>query len=754
MLVKDGLDARRWSDALSSHIPLLLDFVVALQSERTGSLLAAAGDATAAGKLGALRTTTDSVLQKTTDIGPELQNLNAEAISRSFPAFVAAVQKLPPIRKSVDEHRATSTDIDGYYSNLTGILVSGLNDMGRASKDPKSVGLEMVAANLCHAADLHSRSVGLASTTLANDSPLAPRERLMYEQLAGGFRSQLDASAPQMTEAGRSQYEQLTASPDWQLISNADAGLSESGELSVPASEWTAAQDRIGGKLRTLWSDSYRHAQDVSYEEANKQIEQSSIAGVAALVVAILSLIISVRIARTLVRRLRSLRNKTLELADKTLPSMMRRLQEGQSVDVDSELGRADEGRDELGEVAEAFHSAQRAALAAAAAEAETRNGFNKVFLDIARRSQVVVHQQLAVLDTAESKQDDPEHLELLFELDHLATRARRNAENLLILGGGQPGRKWRRPVSLEEIARSAISETRDFARVNAVRLPEVWVHGKVVADLIHLLAELVDNATAFSPPGSPVAVRGNLVGNGAVIEIEDQGLGIRPEDRDRLNELLSSPPDFQQMASTGHRQLGLFVVGQLAQRHNIKVKLSESAYGGVSAVTLLPAALLEGVAEAQQAVIEDQGFHAYNSPLHPLAPTSTEDMPDFYESYSAPRDVPPPQPTRESFASIQIEIEPTERPIPVVRTSGSGDRASRAPLPKRRRQTHLAPQLQIENTTAEHALPQGPPAGPTRGRRSAADARNAMSSLQKGTRQGRGFDTQTMSGNGWSGNE
>ncbi|MFE3188438.1 nitrate- and nitrite sensing domain-containing protein [Nocardia sp. NPDC059240] len=753
-LVKDGIEARQWSDALSSHIPLLLDFVLALQEERTDSLLAATGDSTAASKLGALRTTTDVVLQRTTDVGPELQKLNSEAVSRSFPAFIAALQKLPTIRKSVDEHRATPTDIDGVYSDLTSTLVTGLNDMGRASKDPESVGVEMVAAYLLHAADLHSRSVGLASTVIADDGALAPRERLMYQQFVGGFRSQLDATTPQMTAASRSLYGQLTAGPDWQLVSTADEGLSATGTLSVPSAEWTAAQTRISDKLRTLWSESYRHAQDVSASEANSQIEQSSIAGIAALAVAVVTLLISIRIATSLVRRLKSLRNKTLELAEHTLPSMMQRLQDGHVVDVDSELGRADEGSDELGQVAEAIYSAQRAALTAAAAEAQTRNGFNKVFLDIARRSQVVVHQQLAVLDTAESKQDDPEHLELLFQLDHLATRARRNAENLLILGGGQPGRKWRRPVSLEDIARSAISETRDFARVNAVRLPEVSVHGKVVADLIHLLAELVDNATAFSPPGSPVALRGNLVGNGAVIEIEDQGLGIRPDDRDRLNELLVSPPDFQQMASTGHRQLGLFVVGQLAQRHNIKVKLSESAYGGISAVTLIPAALLDGIAEAQHNVVDEQGFLASNSPLHPVAPTSTEDMPDLYEPYYEPESLLPPQPARESFASIQVEIAPSERPLTVVRTSSSGERG-RAPLPKRARQTHLAPQLQIEDTTTQHALSQGPPTSPARAaRRSAADARNAMSSLQKGTRQGRGFDTQTMNRNGWPGNE
>ena len=249
------------------------------------------------------------------------------------------------------------------------------------------------------------------------------------------------------------------------------------------------------------------------------------------LVLSAAAFLIAVRMANALVRRLRRLRTNTLEVAGERLPSMVRRIGDGEEVDVDAELVRVDHGTDEIGQVAEAFETAQRTAVAAAAAEAKTRGGFNKVFLDIAHRSQVVVHRQLEVLDVAESKQGDPEHLELLFQLDHLATYARRNAENLLILGGGQAGRKWRTPVALEEIVRSAISETEDFARVSAVRLPDVKVLGNVVADLIHLLAELVDNATSFSPPDSPVTVRGNLVGKGTVVEVEDQGLGISFED-------------------------------------------------------------------------------------------------------------------------------------------------------------------------------------------------------------------------------
>jgi signal transduction histidine kinase len=158
--------------------------------------------------------------------------------------------------------------------------------------------------------------------------------------------------------------------------------------------------------------------------------------------------------------------------------------------------------------------------LRAAVTEAKTREGVWAVFLNIAHRSQTVVHRQLEILDKAEHQQEDPDQLQMLFELDQLATRARRNAENLIILGGEQPGRRWRSPVPLMDFVRSAFAEAEDYTRVDLSRLPGVTIVGNVVADLIHLLAELVDNATAFSPPESPVTVMGNIVGNGAVVEI------------------------------------------------------------------------------------------------------------------------------------------------------------------------------------------------------------------------------------------
>ena len=412
----------------------------------------------------------------------------------------------------------------------------------------------------------------------------------------------------------------------------------------------------------------------------------------------------------------------------------MARLGDGERVDVESELGRLDYGTDEVGQVAEAFNTAQRTAVTAAVAEARTRSGISKVFLDIAHRSQLVVHRQLELLDVAEARQGDPEHLELLFQLDHLATRARRNAENLVVLGGGQPGRKWRRSAALEDVVRSAVSETEHFARVDTVRLPAVQVQGSIVGDLVHLLAELVDNATAFSPPDAPVTVRGGVVGKGVVVEVEDQGLGIEHAERERLNETLRDPPGFQAMALSGQRHLGLFVVGQLAQRNGIAVSLLESAYGGVKAIVLIPADVVETQAGGDDgpAAPSRAGRHEQR-PAVP-AQAGREPVPrlsggDGADSLGRTTGAPAAEPVGDRRRPA-APAAPT-REIAAGRAPGQAMQV-RASLPRRERLANLAPGLRPDaGEAADHAVSRRP-------RRSPEEARGSMSAFQRGTRLGR----------------
>jgi HAMP domain-containing protein len=364
--------------------------------------------------------------------------------------------------------------------------------------------------------------------------------------------------------------------------------------LPLARPDWRAASGRLSAALVALQSRHLAYSAGIARQVGTQQITTALLGSLALLAFAVVVLIISLAVSRRLIGRLQRLRQQTIELSRDRLPDLVQRLQEGQAVDVDAELPPLDYGSDEIGQVAAAFGEAQRTAVAAAAAEAETRSGLRRVFLDIAHRSQAIVYRQLKVLDQAERTQEDPDQLELLFQLDHLSTRARRNAENLIILGGGQAGRHWRNPVSLHQLIRSAISEAEDYTRVKIASVPGVTVTVAAVADLIHLLAELVDNATRFSPPMSRVEVRANLVGRGVAIEIEDQGLGIDPELIEQFNRTLHDPPDFQVMALAVEPRLGLFVVARLAARHGIRVTLTVSAaYGGTKVVVLVPAAVL-----------------------------------------------------------------------------------------------------------------------------------------------------------------
>ncbi|MEV6657236.1 sensor histidine kinase [Nocardia fluminea] len=729
--IDDGLAARRWSERVSLQIDLTLDLIADLQTERTASLRALVGDAEALATLPARRMETDANLKQLSEVAALLTELNPAAMD-SARLFEALMSQISPLRRTVDSGQATSTDIDDFYTRLVGTAPIGIVDTAKTAPQGRTAADEIVVADLIRAADLHSRAVGRAWVALTSEVTMTPADRQLYARLVGAFHSRLDAAVEQVSGVDKARFDKLVLSNEWRAMTAAEDSLTLVGRLPVEFGEWSRVQEIVSAELQALVRSHFRNSEQAAKESAEAQLRRSIVVGTGVLLMALATSVVAMRLANRLIRRLRSLRARTVEMTEITLPSILERLDDGRAVDVDAELALADDGADEIGDVARAFNNAQRTAFAAAAAEVRTRSGVNRVFSDIARRSQVVVHQQLKVLDVAEAKQNDPEHLELLFQLDHLATRARRNAENLLILGGGQPGRRWRQPVSVEEIVRSAISETKDFTRVSAVRLPEVHVAGAAVADLIHLLAELIDNATAFSPPDSPVTVRGNLVGKGLVIEVEDQGLGIRFEDRERLNQVLREPSGFQQMALTGHRNLGLFVVGHLAGRHGIGVNLLESAYGGVKAIALLADTLLVDGGGGISDMPDSPGSLNRSDP-HATPPLAVDHVPQWTEIGEKSNGAAPP-----------FEVQRTDSllPYPPITARQEIGRAVRVPpalgktpLPRRERLTNLAPQLRLTDNGAEA---EAPSRGAARGR-SADEVRNSMTAFQSGTRQGRG---------------
>ena len=300
--------------------------------------------------------------------------------------------------------------------------------------------------------------------------------------------------------------------------------------------------------------------------------------------------------ARRLSRDISSLEMSARRFADHQLPQLVERLHRGEEVDLESELSpSARTNITELARAAAALASVQRTAVTAAVTEANLRSGISQVFVSLARRSQSLLQRQLRLLDDLERKAVDPGTLADLFPLDHLTTRMRRHAEGLIILSGSVPGRAWSSPVPVIDVVRGAIAEVEDYKRITVVTTSEDMVAGSAVADMIHLLAELIENAALFSPSGTRVEVKAERVGNGFAFEIEDRGLGIKPEELDVINLRLSSPADFD-LANAD--QLGLFVVGKLAARHEVRVFLRPSPYGGTTAIVLLPSDMITPDAE------------------------------------------------------------------------------------------------------------------------------------------------------------
>ncbi|MFF0811347.1 sensor histidine kinase [Streptomyces albogriseolus] len=218
-----------------------------------------------------------------------------------------------------------------------------------------------------------------------------------------------------------------------------------------------------------------------------------------------------------------------------------------------------------------------------------------EVFVNLARRLQSLVHREISILDELENEMEDPDLLKGLFHVDHLATRIRRHAENLAVLGGAVSRRQWSNPVPMTEVLRSAVAEVEQYSRVKLVPPVDGTLRGHAVADVIHLLAELVENATVFSAPHTHVLLRANLVTSGLAVEVEDRGLGMPVGEQDRMNALLADPDQVQVASLLADGRIGLFVVSQLARRHGIHVRLQTNIYGGVQAVLVVPQSLLGG---------------------------------------------------------------------------------------------------------------------------------------------------------------
>ncbi|MEU1853264.1 nitrate- and nitrite sensing domain-containing protein [Streptomyces sp. NPDC019990] len=566
-----------------------------LQEERRQTLVHLA-DPRASDGLAALRRSREATDKAVSSIrenagNPDVRDAMGADTDERLTAVLDAFEGIEPLRRSVEDGTVDRAQALSLYNRLVEpcyVLLANLHVVDNVELDKQYRAL----VNLARARELLSREDALLGSALVVGR-ISHSEKRDISDLVAQRTLMYDVNLPLLPVAERDRYESFWKNASSAPLRVAEEAVRDSGSgdpRGVTAKSWDGAAGNVLDELGTLNDQANDRYQDRVHPVAVGVIAKAVIAGALGLMALLVSLFLSVRVGRTLIRDLRQLRLEAHEASGVRLPSVMRRLSAGEQVDIETEVPRLEYDKNEMGEVGQALNTLQRAAVEAAVKQAELRAGVSEVFVNLARRSQVLLHKQLTLLDAMERRTEDTEELADLFRLDHLTTRMRRHAEGLVILSGAAPSRQWRKPVQLMDVVRAAVAEVEDYERIEVRRLPRIAVTGPAVADLTHLVAELLENATVFSPPHTAVQVMGERVANGFTLEIHDRGLGMAAEALLDANLRLAETPEFE-LSDTD--RLGLFVVSRLAQRQNVRVSLQPSPYGGTTAVVFIPDALL-----------------------------------------------------------------------------------------------------------------------------------------------------------------
>ncbi|MFF5339474.1 nitrate- and nitrite sensing domain-containing protein [Streptomyces althioticus] len=558
-------------------------------------------------------------------------------ISDRLYSVLGSVGSLEYYRGQIDDPRdITAEEALEQYTSVIDDQIHAFQELSQVD-DGDLTSQAQPLVSLEHAAELVSREDALLTLAWPSGRLEAEHRREFAELVHTRRWLVADQITPALTGDLKTQTERILASPEWraleavedQVLATPAEGKAQEVELPDLRDRWSDAMDTVAPQYDAMIRQQTAALLTRSADEARSLLVTAASLSAAGLLALLLCVSLSWRITRSLSRRLRGLRLATLGLAQERLPDVVARLERGEKVDPESATTPLDYGHDELGQVAQAFNTAQRTAVHTAVELADTRRGFQKIILGIARQSQNLVNLQLSKLDALERRHTDPEVLKGLYELDSAASQLRRYEENLVIVSGERPGRTWSEPVALIDILRSAVGEVAEYQRVEVFADEEVSLAPPAVADVIHLLAELIDNATAYSPAPSPVTVRTAMVAKGLAVEVEDRGLGMSEEDYASLNANLAEPPQFDVVALADDLRLGMFVISQLAHRHGVTVTLRPSPYGGTTAIVLVPHEVVvvtdepsdtaRGASAAEDAPVKDASPQDASSPLRPL---------------------------------------------------------------------------------------------------------------------------------------
>ncbi|HEX3963464.1 MAG TPA: nitrate- and nitrite sensing domain-containing protein, partial [Trebonia sp.] len=502
-------------------------------------------------------------------------------------ALITDLGGIDALRRSVDSGAVTPSAAFQAYSGVIDAefhyFLTDAHQRGSTSLVAISVG----AVDGAYALEMAGREAAVINGALSSGGQLTPAIRQLFAASAAERHELLAETQALVTPGLYANY--VNDTPAYRQFQAMETQIlaSAGGRVPVSATAWNSATGAYLAATQKTEAANATTLSSMSGSQSDGQVTEAVIVGGIGLAAVAASVFLLTWFGRKVTKDLTRLNASVRDMAEERLPRVVGLLRRGEDVDVLAESPPPDKSSiSEVSTIAESFATVQGAAVAAAVDQARLRKGVNQVFLNISMRNQSLLYRQLKMLDSMERKTSDPGALAELFRLDHLTTRMRRHAEGLIILSGSTPDRGRREPVPVIDVLRAAVAEVEDYVRVDVVSESRDLVVGSAVSDMIHLLAELVENAAVFSPPNTRIEVRADRVGTGLVAEIDDRGLGLSDADRDAVNRRLASPPEFDLANSD---QLGLFIVSQLATRHRVMVSLRESAYGGTTAIVRLP---------------------------------------------------------------------------------------------------------------------------------------------------------------------
>ncbi|MEH1093392.1 sensor histidine kinase [Micromonospora sp. CPCC 205739] len=535
------------------------------------------------------------------------QRLEIEDLPASFETLLDRIDKelsdLPGTRSQVYNGKLSLSNAVGSYQDLIDQLISVRDSATQLAGDNDLSDRMRASAAVAREKEFLSLRRVAVHRVLLRKSYIAPlRDDFIASEKGEELARRTFQSVANQSE--HELYQQTVAGSDLRQAETYSGFIKSRDTESIDGVEfgrdqWDAAMVANAALIRTvevkLDGKVVRQAEDLRSDVQRQVFLETGLL----LSMLLLAILFAYLVARSMARSLRDLRQGALSIAQYGLPQAVARLRDPQ---VSGQLSPAQlanqiaeplpvRSKDEFGQVTEAFNAVHLEAVRTAAEQAALRSSVATMFVNLARRSQILVDRLIGHLDRLERGEEDPDRLAELFQLDHLATRMRRNDENLLVLAGADSTRVQREPAALIDVLRAAQSEVEHYTRIEfGIIDRDIEVAAHAVNDMVHLVAELFDNATAFSPPDSQVMVEARRIGDRATLYVEDRGIGISPEQLGDLNERLATPPQVDVAVS---RMMGLVVVARLASRHGVKVELRPALDRGTVAEVTMPTSVL-----------------------------------------------------------------------------------------------------------------------------------------------------------------